>query len=340
LKEEKQSKLQSAGPSQKSSIKDNYAQRIGQIDTQKDEIDIKKGQLGDEFDRKKEDIDIQKDKIDVEKDKLNVKKIPIQNEMFTLSETKIEKQIKVTKLMEEEFKIFESKIDDERKPIFTEQKKSIFESMKKNFFEAMKKNENSNLFCHQINNISTSHGTNVKFGNITDIKGSTISSNSQGIFVNGKRYPPGNMSMTNGKIYINGKDIKQIDEEEDQKRKDKNTDESECIVDIEVLEESYKFLIHWEKNCEEKPNDENNILNTPEEIIFKVEEKKIEHEDAQIQEEKIEIDQEKIKDTLKDAKIKEDDQENTNANPSHSECNLFSCCKNENKNDSIQFRKE
>merc|ERR1712034_221139 len=135
LQHAKQTKLMKATLVQKGWINNVYAELIAQIDIQKGEMHMvkgllegKKGRIEGDIENKKGQIEVEKGKIVAAKCKLQVKKLNIQNDQYALSEKKIENQTKVTKLMKEQFEMFESKIDDEKIHQIIEAKKKFLQT--------------------------------------------------------------------------------------------------------------------------------------------------------------------------------------------------------------------
>jgi hypothetical protein len=257
--------------------------------------------------------------------------------------------------------VFESKIDDERK-------KEIIIKQKAKFFDSMKKNENKTFNSHQTissGGVTINYGKYNMFGNVNNFQGcllrckgtmdiyngKTYIDNKEykqlrsknEIFYDGKRYPLGNHSIENGKVYINGKEAKTLDEEE-KSTEDKSKDESdEFFVDIGVLDESYKFLMELEQNCEKKPSTETEIRVPQIEKETQMQETKIEEKEIRIRVPKIE--KEKTQDTgahMKEEKIENegiqlerDIQNNTETNQKSWSC---SCCQGEGKNEIIRTK--
>jgi len=302
---------------QKGPINCKYTQSIGQIDIQKGKMDIekgffdrKKGQIDGDIGTKKGQIDIQKGQMDTQKGLLNGKKAKLQNEISTLSEKKIKKQIKVTKLIKEKFEIFESKIiDDEGNEQFIEEKTKFLNSMKKNEKKLFNSHQTItidskkkyaitiNQFSDNMDNvqrINRIYGTMTTRNGKTLIDGKEFKQSKNEFCYGDKRYLSGQpVDFKHGKVYRNDKELKPLGEEE-KSMEDVSKNESEFFVDIGVLEESYKFLMELEKNCEKKPKqnfweveDESQIQGkTIKEEEIRIRVPKIEEKETVIQENK------------------------------------------------------
>jgi len=186
------------------------------IVNQRKKLEEEKKQIEDEYAQLKTKLAIHRYEA---KQQLNLKKSGIQTEISALLENKIEKQMKVTKMVKEQFEIFKAKIEDETK------KTQIIEQEKK-FLASIKINEKKPVIIYRSNGITMQISSGANIGKI---------------YTN----PINNMTLIIGKVnklYIDGKEVK---EEKMKSIEDDAKYEPDCIADIDVLEESFRFLIDF-----------------------------------------------------------------------------------------------
>jgi len=115
----------------KNEIHDEIEKKKNEWDVKKAKFDDKKNEIRDRIEKKKDLLNNGQAKINDKKTKICETIDTIKRKKCALLNKRIEKQIKVTKLMKEQFEIFKSKIDIAKKEKLIEQKNKYFDSMKK-----------------------------------------------------------------------------------------------------------------------------------------------------------------------------------------------------------------
>lgn len=193
-------------------------------------------------------------KLDDKKNEICEKIDKIKRQKCALLNKRIEKQIEVTKLMKEQFKIFESKIDVAKKEKLIEQKNKFFDSMKKQTdIDSMKEQMDTDSMKEQIDTDSMNKQTNTSSRTSTWAKicyfcecikntcdgnytRTTISGRQSTTIINGKLYTHSSNSLIINNVLI---DFKGLDTQE----------ETENMANIDVLEEFFYFLMSMEMYC-------------------------------------------------------------------------------------------